>query len=223
MGGRSETYTHGHHESVLRSHRWRTAENSAAYLLPHLAPGARPARRRVRPGHDHRSTSPRAVAPGRVVGIDAAEDVLAPPGPRPPRPGSANVDLRGRRRLRARLRRRHASTSSTPTRCSSTSPIPVAALRGDAPGVPGRRARGGPRQRLRRDGLVSRGPGPGPLARAVRAGRPRATAASPTPVGGSWRGRSRPGFDGRHAVGVASGASRRPRTAPGGAACGRTG
>lgn len=29
-------YTHGHHESVLRSHRWRTAENSAAYLLPHL-------------------------------------------------------------------------------------------------------------------------------------------------------------------------------------------
>ncbi|GAA4086776.1 class I SAM-dependent methyltransferase [Nonomuraea soli] len=33
------TYTHGHHESVLRSHRWRTAENSAAYLLPHLKPG----------------------------------------------------------------------------------------------------------------------------------------------------------------------------------------
>ena len=31
-------YTHGHDESVLRSHRWRTAENSAAYLLPHLAP-----------------------------------------------------------------------------------------------------------------------------------------------------------------------------------------
>jgi SAM-dependent methyltransferase len=30
------TYTHGHAESVLRSHRARTAENSAAYLLPHL-------------------------------------------------------------------------------------------------------------------------------------------------------------------------------------------
>jgi SAM-dependent methyltransferase len=29
-------YIHGHHESVLRSHRWRTAENSAGYLLPHL-------------------------------------------------------------------------------------------------------------------------------------------------------------------------------------------
>jgi SAM-dependent methyltransferase len=33
-------YTHGHHESVLRSHRWRTAANSAAYLLPHLRPGS---------------------------------------------------------------------------------------------------------------------------------------------------------------------------------------
>lgn len=30
------TYTHGHHETVLRSHRSRTAANSAAYLLPHL-------------------------------------------------------------------------------------------------------------------------------------------------------------------------------------------
>lgn len=30
------TYTHGHHEAVLRSHRTRTAANSAAYLVPHL-------------------------------------------------------------------------------------------------------------------------------------------------------------------------------------------
>src|SRR4051812_45861993 len=35
------TYIHGHHESVLRSHRWRTAANSAAYLLPELRPGQR--------------------------------------------------------------------------------------------------------------------------------------------------------------------------------------
>jgi len=33
------TYTHGHHASVLRSHTWRTAENSAAHLLPHLRAG----------------------------------------------------------------------------------------------------------------------------------------------------------------------------------------
>ena len=34
-----DTYTHGHAEPVLQSHRWRTAENSAAYLLPSLRPG----------------------------------------------------------------------------------------------------------------------------------------------------------------------------------------
>ena len=34
-------YTHGHAEAVLRSHRWRTAANSAAYLLPHLHAGQR--------------------------------------------------------------------------------------------------------------------------------------------------------------------------------------
>src|SRR5450755_482384 len=40
MAARETVYTHGHHESVLRSHRWRTADNSAAYLLP--AGGTRP-------------------------------------------------------------------------------------------------------------------------------------------------------------------------------------
>ena len=33
-----ETYPHGHTAPVLRSHSWRTAENSAAYLLPRLSP-----------------------------------------------------------------------------------------------------------------------------------------------------------------------------------------
>lgn len=34
------TYTHGHHESVLRSHSNRTIANSAEYLRPHLASDA---------------------------------------------------------------------------------------------------------------------------------------------------------------------------------------
>ena len=39
MASREEVkYTHGHHESVLRSHKWRTAENSAAYLLDKISP-----------------------------------------------------------------------------------------------------------------------------------------------------------------------------------------
>lgn len=40
MDERSQgVYTHGHHESVLRGHRRRTAQDSAAYLLPYLRPG----------------------------------------------------------------------------------------------------------------------------------------------------------------------------------------
>ncbi|MEJ1922038.1 class I SAM-dependent methyltransferase [Microbacterium sp. KHB019] len=35
------TYTHGHHESVLRSHSNRTIANSAEYLRPHLHTDAR--------------------------------------------------------------------------------------------------------------------------------------------------------------------------------------
>ncbi len=35
----ADVYTHGHHASVLASHTWRTVENSAAYLIPHLTPG----------------------------------------------------------------------------------------------------------------------------------------------------------------------------------------
>ncbi len=33
-----EQYLHGHHDSVLRSHRWRTAENSAAYFVKVIEP-----------------------------------------------------------------------------------------------------------------------------------------------------------------------------------------
>ena len=34
----STAYLHGHHASVLRSHTWRTVENSAPHLIPHLVP-----------------------------------------------------------------------------------------------------------------------------------------------------------------------------------------
>lgn len=70
------TYTHGHHDSVLRSHRWRTAENSAAYLLPHLRAGLRLLDVGCGPGTITLDLA-RAVAPGEVVGIDAADAPLA--------------------------------------------------------------------------------------------------------------------------------------------------
>ena len=66
-----ETYSHGHHDSVLRSHRWRTAENSAGYLLPHLRPAARLLDVGVGPGTITVDLAARLPA-GQVVGIDNA-------------------------------------------------------------------------------------------------------------------------------------------------------
>lgn len=71
----AEVYTHGHHDSVLRSHRWRTAENSAAHLLPALLPGQSLLDVGCGPGNLTVDLAAR-VAPGRVVGVDRSEAVL---------------------------------------------------------------------------------------------------------------------------------------------------
>jgi ubiquinone/menaquinone biosynthesis C-methylase UbiE len=70
-----DQYTHGHHESVLRSHRWRTAENSAGFLLPELAAGARVLDVGCGPGTISADLA-RRVAPGLVIAIDIAEEVI---------------------------------------------------------------------------------------------------------------------------------------------------
>ena len=74
--GQQETYTHGHGEPVLRSHRWRTATNSAGYLLEHLLPGTSLLDVGCGPGTLTADLA-RLVAPGRVVGVDVSEDVVA--------------------------------------------------------------------------------------------------------------------------------------------------
>ena len=71
-----ERYTHGHHESVLKSHSWRTVENSAAYLIPSLAPGLSLLDVGCGPGTITVDLA-RRLAPGRVVGLDASADVIA--------------------------------------------------------------------------------------------------------------------------------------------------
>jgi SAM-dependent methyltransferase len=71
-----EVYTHGHHESVLRSHTWRTAENSAAYLLNALRPGLDLLDVGCGPGTITVDLA-RRVAPGRVAAIDRAPEVVA--------------------------------------------------------------------------------------------------------------------------------------------------
>ncbi|RBQ15616.1 SAM-dependent methyltransferase [Spongiactinospora rosea] len=72
---RHAVYTHGHDESVLRSHRWRTADNSAAYLLPHLAPGQALLDIGCGPGTLTLDLAAR-VAPGRVTAVEVTPDAL---------------------------------------------------------------------------------------------------------------------------------------------------
>lgn len=69
-------YTLGHHESVLRSHRWRTAANSAAYLLPHLKAGDRVLDVGCGPGTITADLAAVVGRSGRVVGVDNAPEVV---------------------------------------------------------------------------------------------------------------------------------------------------
>lgn len=73
---RPEKYTHGHHESVLKSHSWRTIENSAAYLSASLEPGLSLLDLGCGPGTITVEFADRLV-PGRVVGVDAASEIIS--------------------------------------------------------------------------------------------------------------------------------------------------
>ena len=90
MPSTSDTYLHGHHDSVLRSHRWRTAENSAGYLLARLPADARVLDVGCGPGTITVDLAAR-VPDGQVTGIDAAGDVLALARQEADRRGQANV------------------------------------------------------------------------------------------------------------------------------------
>lgn len=67
-------YTHGHHETVLRSHRWRTAENSCGYLLPHLTGDERLLDVGCGPAT---ITTDLAQRVGSVLGVEATNEAVA--------------------------------------------------------------------------------------------------------------------------------------------------
>jgi ubiquinone/menaquinone biosynthesis C-methylase UbiE len=71
----NNVYTHGHHESVLRSHSWRTAENSAGYLLPQLRPGMSLLDIGAGPGTITADLAA-LVQPGRTTALEANEAAL---------------------------------------------------------------------------------------------------------------------------------------------------
>ncbi|MEU5271381.1 class I SAM-dependent methyltransferase [Streptomyces hygroscopicus] len=75
MSKDAAVYTHGHHESVLRSHTWRTAANSAAYLTGHLKPHMRILDIGCGPGTITADLA-ELVPQGQVTGVDAEGSVL---------------------------------------------------------------------------------------------------------------------------------------------------
>ena len=85
-------YTHGHHESVLRSHRWRTAANSAAYLLGELRPGMSVLDVGSGPGTITADLA-ELVAPGRVTAVEVTADALDLARAEADRRGAANIDF----------------------------------------------------------------------------------------------------------------------------------
>ena len=89
-----DRYIHGHSDSVLRSHRWRTTENSAGYLLPHLADGLRLLDVGCGPGTLTVDLARRVAPSGEVVGVDISDSVVAEATAHAAEAGVANVTFR---------------------------------------------------------------------------------------------------------------------------------
>lgn len=85
-------YTHGHHESVLRSHIWRTAANSAGYLLSSLKPHMKILDIGCGPGSITADLAT-LVPEGHVTGVDHAAGILEQARVTAAERGVTNVDF----------------------------------------------------------------------------------------------------------------------------------
>ena len=93
MRADQEIYTHGHAESVLRSHTSRTVANSAAYLIPHLRPDLHLLDVGSGPGTITMDFA-RRLPEGRVVGIDPGEEIVARTQAEASAQGLGNLEFR---------------------------------------------------------------------------------------------------------------------------------
>ena len=69
-------YTHGHHKAVVGQHAARTAENSAAFLLPHLTKGARVLDVGCGPGSITVGLARHVGPTGSVTAIDVVDGIV---------------------------------------------------------------------------------------------------------------------------------------------------
>lgn len=92
MNAPEDVYTHGHVESVLRSHRWRTAENSAGYLLPWIHEESRILDVGCGPGTITLDLA-RLATGGSVIGLDRSEAVIREARAAAERADVANLEL----------------------------------------------------------------------------------------------------------------------------------
>ena len=76
MAKEQAIYSHGHHGSVVKSHARRTAQNSMAFLIPHLLPDHHVLDVGCGPGTITADVA-HLVPQGRVIGGDAVESVVS--------------------------------------------------------------------------------------------------------------------------------------------------
>jgi ubiquinone/menaquinone biosynthesis C-methylase UbiE len=92
MTNNKATYTHGHHDSVLRSHNNRTVENSARYIINELKPGHSLLDIGSGPGTITADFAKR-LAPGHVTAVEATASTLDLTRAEVEQQGLTNVDL----------------------------------------------------------------------------------------------------------------------------------
>jgi len=85
-----ECYSHGYHPAIVGSYTWRTVENSAAFLLPHLRPDDAVLDVGCGPGTITVGLARRA---GRVVGVDMSAEMVGESSDLAAREGVANVSF----------------------------------------------------------------------------------------------------------------------------------
>jgi ubiquinone/menaquinone biosynthesis C-methylase UbiE len=75
QSSKASKYAHGHHESVLQSHTWRTAANSCGFLLPHIKPSMKILDIGCGPGTITADLA-KLLPQGSIIGLDTKEEVL---------------------------------------------------------------------------------------------------------------------------------------------------